>query len=105
MIAGQLALAVSVMGPRRPRWSNLLPLVSGAVVAAHLLLEGGRWQMVPAYLVVAALCTSGLLRWAQPPREIGAVGRAAARIGAGLGFLLLLASALALTFLPATFAL
>jgi len=63
VLAGQLALAVAVMGGRRPKWANLLPLVLLAPLAAHLALEGARWQMAPAYLVAVGFCLAGTVRY------------------------------------------
>lgn len=100
VITGQLTLAAAIMGPRRPRWSQLLPALPGALVLAHLLLEGGRWQMMPAYAVVAGLCVFGIVRWARPAREPGLVGRAVARTAAVFGFLLVMSSAVADIQLP-----
>lgn len=100
LFTGQMTLAVSVMGPRRPRWSNLAPLLSALLLVAHLLLEGGRWQMAPAYPVVVALCVFGMIRWARPPREASPIARVLARVGAGLGFLALMASAAATILIP-----
>ena len=98
LITGQMTLAVSIMGPRRPRWSNLAPLLAALLVVAHLFLEGGRWQMAPAYCVVLALCAFGLVRWVYPSREAGRVVSVLARVGAGLGFLAIMTSAAATIF-------
>ena len=49
-----IALLLSLLGlfvPRgkRPRWMAFLPSLAVLLVLAHLVLEGYRWQMVPAY--------------------------------------------------------
>lgn len=38
-----------------PCWSLLLPLSAGLILLLHLVLEGYRWQMVPAYGLTAVL--------------------------------------------------
>ena len=94
VVTGQIVLAGAVMGGRWPRWTNLLPLACLAPLAAHLAIGGYRWQMIPAYLVIAALLLSGVYRYARFPRH---AQRAWERRGLWLllgigGFLLLLAS-------------
>ncbi len=44
-----------VTSPGRPRWLLLLPVLGVVLIALHLLTEGYRWQMVPAYVLTAAL--------------------------------------------------
>jgi hypothetical protein len=63
VIAGQVVLAAAVAGVSLPRWMSLLPLACLAPLAAHLALEGPRWQMVPADLVSVACAASGLAGW------------------------------------------
>jgi hypothetical protein len=94
VVTGQIVLAGAVMGGHWPRWTNLLPLACLAPLAAHLAIGGYRWQMIPAYLVIAVLCPSGVYRYARSPRH---GQRARERRGLWLllgiaGFLLLLAS-------------
>jgi len=43
----------------RVRWSRYLSLVVAAIVLAHLLKEGWRWQMVPGYVVAAGTLLAG----------------------------------------------
>ena len=38
-----------------PRWFNYLPGLTLAIVLCHVVFEGVRWQMIPAYLFVSAL--------------------------------------------------
>jgi len=38
---------------RRPRWLRDLPILGVSFIALHLLVEGYRWQMVPAYALTA----------------------------------------------------
>ena len=65
VLAGQLALAVAVTGGRGPRWTNLLPLVLLAPLAAHLAFEAVRGQMAPAYVAALGLCIAGTVRYAR----------------------------------------
>ncbi len=44
------------LGKPRPKWVNWLPLTAVSLLILHLFIEGGRWQMFPAYgLVVLGL--------------------------------------------------
>jgi hypothetical protein len=38
---------------KRPRWMTFLPSLVVLLVLIHLVLEGYRWQMVPAYALTA----------------------------------------------------
>jgi hypothetical protein len=112
VLAGQYALAAAVMGGRRPKWANLLPLVLLAPLAAHLALEGARWQMAPAYLATIGLGLEGIVRYARAPRDTvpaeyrgaksaeyrGAAARIAPTVAGITGFLLLMLSAAAVAF-------
>ena len=40
---------------RRPGWLRLLPVVAVLFLLLHLLLEGHRWQMLPAYALTGTL--------------------------------------------------
>jgi predicted dienelactone hydrolase len=48
-------LALLIPRSRRPRWLSLLPALAALVVVIHLVVEGYRWQMVPAYALGAFL--------------------------------------------------
>lgn len=53
----------------RSRWASLLPATTLVLLALHLFLEGGRWQMVPVYgltAVLAPLLLLSLLRQSAP---------------------------------------
>ena len=39
-----------LFAPRLPRARRWLSLVAVVMLAGHLLLEGARWQMAPAYV-------------------------------------------------------
>ena len=90
LLAGQLTLALAVIGGGIPRGTYLLPLACLAPLALHLAFEGVRWQMVPVYLVVAAICLFGVLRYrrAAPPSGSGILPRLLGIVG----FLLLMVS-------------
>ena len=47
---------------RRQRWVAWLPWLVAIVAVGHLLVEGYRWQMAPAYLLVALLLVWSLWR-------------------------------------------
>jgi hypothetical protein len=98
VFGGQLTLAAAAMGARRPRWTHLLPLVLLAPLGAHLGLEGPRWQMGPAYLVVAGACALGALRYFAVLG--GRAGHVLSRALGAVGFLLLMLSAGAAIFVP-----
>jgi hypothetical protein len=95
LLAGQLALALAVIGGRVPRAACLLPMACLAPLGLHLVFEGARWQMVPAYLAVIALCVFGGLRYRGSAAGRGATSGAstlpARLLGIG-GFLFLMAS-------------
>lgn len=55
----------------RPRWLQLLPFAAVALLALHLIIEGYRWQMVPAYLLTAVIFLHALFRQLRPPRPDG----------------------------------
>jgi hypothetical protein len=94
--AGQLTLAVAIMGPRRPRAGTLAPLVPAAFLIAHVLLEGPRWQMAGAYLAALVMLVMGLIRYRRPgPDEVSPRRAIGVRALAVLGFLLVIASAAA----------
>ena len=48
-------LAYLVPINRRPRWLFLLPALAALLVLIHLVVEGYRWQMVPAYALAAIM--------------------------------------------------
>ena len=97
VFGGQLTLAAAVMNAERPRWTHLLPLVLLAPLTAHLALERARWQMSPAYLVVAGALALGALRYFGVLRA--PAGRVASRALGATGFVLLMLSAAAAIFI------
>jgi hypothetical protein len=69
--------ALALMRPPR-RWVEAVPFVAGVLVVLHVLLEGYRWQMIPAYALTAVLCLIGVVRWVRPARRLDR--RAAGRV-------------------------
>lgn len=79
---------------RRRRLDWLSPLAA-ATLALHLVVEGYRWQMAPAYLLAALLLARWVWRWRRPGD--GAEQRSLAAIAAMIGGLLLWAVAVTLS--------
>jgi len=73
LVLGFLA-ALNLLSNRSRQLGRILVALSLAVLAAHAILEGAHWQMIPAYLAVALLCAAG---W----RRVGA-GKPLVRISA-----------------------
>ncbi len=97
-------LAYLVPVSKRPRWLYLLPAVAALFVGIHLLVEGYRWQMVPAYVISAVMVVGmvrGILQKADPQREAPTRRRRiAAIIGVVLGCLVLALAAVLTSILP-----
>ncbi|MBP7687850.1 MAG: dienelactone hydrolase family protein [Thermoflexales bacterium] len=51
---------------RRPRWLNWLPGLAALLMLAQVLIEGYRWQLVPAYGLTVLVLALTLLRQARP---------------------------------------
>jgi predicted dienelactone hydrolase len=84
---------------RRPRWLDFLPLAALTVMLIHLFVEGYRWQMIPAYVLIALVFLVYLPRLGSAPK--GTKKRSAWSIASGIGALLIWLLALALaTLLP-----
>ncbi len=72
----------------RRRWTGLLLALPALFAALHLILEGPRWQMVPAYALIGLLLLLTALRALRPARS--PAGRKVwAIVLSGLGGLLL----------------
>jgi len=87
---------------RRPRWIAYLPSVAVIAVLVHLIFEGYRWQMIPAYVLVAALFLTTvrhILPGAEPPKESSSCWRKGLTIAGMVLGLLVLALAVALASL------
>ncbi len=59
ILIGAYVLWPAVAGRRRPRWVNAIPLLAVVMLLLHLLLEGGRWQMIPLYLLAGVTSCAG----------------------------------------------
>ena len=59
ILIGVYVLWPAIAGRRRPRWVNAIPLLAVVVLLLHLLLEGGRWQMIPLYLLAGVTGCAG----------------------------------------------
>lgn len=80
----------------RPVWVWVLPGLSVVFTSVHLLVEGYRWQMVPAYVMVAILAGVAL----RPFLPTYTPNHSTHILGAVFGLLLLLAAAALPTLLP-----
>ncbi|MEV0431535.1 hypothetical protein [Micromonospora sp. NPDC050495] len=87
------ALTVPLPG-RTGRVRRAAPPLALLVMAAQLLVEGQRWQMVPAYALSAIFFVAWLVRTVAPARAArrGRIGRLGAILGVGLGVLGLMVS-------------
>jgi predicted dienelactone hydrolase len=89
---------------KKPRWVAFLPSLIVLLVLAHLVLEGYRWQMVPAYAltVLTFLATvRGIIQGAGPQGKAPSRGRRALTIiGTVLGLLVLIVAAALPALLP-----
>ena len=85
-------LAHLIPRSRRPRWLSRLPALAAILVVIHLVVEGYRWQMVPAY-ALAAFLVSGMVLWSrgaatQHPPTPSRLRRILGILGAIVGFIL-----------------
>jgi len=105
-LATLLTTFIGVFVPRskRPRWIAFVPSLAVLLVLAHLVLEGYRWQMVPAYGLTALTFLAtvpGFVRRADPQRKPSSRGRRAlAIIVTVLGLLVLVVAAALPALLP-----
>lgn len=101
-IAIQLSLGTVLLGfllfrHQRMRWINFLPILALSLVATHLISEGYRWQMIPAYGVAVVLLL--LCLWYWRGREFQTASRWV-RVACVVGLALLLLSTTLGTILP-----
>ena len=59
------------LAANRSRWIGLLPWASAVFLAIHLLVEGYRWQMAPAYVFTFIVLLLGIRRLIHPPAATG----------------------------------
>jgi hypothetical protein len=88
-------IALVVPLPDRMRWMRHLALIPLPAMAAQLLVEGGRWQMVPAYALALLFALVWLLQTVKPARwriERTWMRRLGAGLGVGLGVVVLAVS-------------
>ena len=64
-------------------WLRFLAPVVGLVAVAHVVFEGPRWQMVPAYLLAAVLLLISLGQFGSPTRT--PMSRSVVGVAVGLG--------------------
>jgi predicted dienelactone hydrolase len=81
-------LLLVVRLPVRARHLRHLALVPLPALAAQLLVEGARWQLIPAYALTGLLAIAWLMRTAAP----GRAGRRVTGVAAGADVLVLVAS-------------
>jgi predicted dienelactone hydrolase len=97
-------LGFFVPGSKRPRWMAFLPSVAVVLALAHLVLEGYRWQMVPAYALIALTFLAtvrGIMQGTDPQGKPSSRGRRALTIiGTVLGLLVLIPAAALPALLP-----
>jgi hypothetical protein len=90
-VANLLALTVLVVPLRgRARWARQAALLPLLVTGVQLLVEGPRWQMVPAYALGGVFFLVWLLKTMKPvgrPGTGGWIHRLAVGLGVGLGVL------------------
>jgi predicted dienelactone hydrolase len=90
----------------KARWVRYTAVIPPLITGTHLLVEGPRWQMIPAYALGGLVLPAGLawpLRNTKPARASAGrtqSHRRAARIGIGLGVLGLATSTALPTILP-----
>jgi len=92
-----------VPAKRRYRWMHLLPFLSIAMATLHLLIEGYRWQMVPAYflsVLLASFTFTNVKRSIRSSEQSSLVDRKWLRIPGAIAscLLLLIATALPILF-------
>ena len=89
---------------KRPRWMAFLPSLAVVLVLAHLILEGYRWQMVPAYVLTTLtflVTVPGLMPGFEPrAKSPSGWRRARTIIVTVLGLLALVVAAALPTILP-----
>jgi hypothetical protein len=83
-------LVLSVPLPRIVPWMRQLSPIALVIAVAQVLVEGPRWQMVPAYALAGLFFLIWLLQTIAPvggPAEKGRTNRLAVGLAVGLGVL------------------
>lgn len=83
-------LVLAVPLPRVMPWMRHLAPIASAIGVAQVLVEGPRWQMVPAYALAGLFFVIWLLRYVTPagkPAGHGRTNRFAVGLAVGLGIL------------------
>ncbi len=70
---------------RAVRWTGYVAFLGLLLAGAQLIVEGPRWQMVPAYVLTGLLFLVWLLFLVGLVRRAGPAGRPVNRLGVGLG--------------------
>ena len=104
LILGTLILALAAPfwpAKKRPSWTNFFPGIAILLILIHLVVEGYRWQMVPAYTLAILLFILSIPRLLGkkiiPPTGLGR--RILSAIGIAAGFMVFVVAAA----LPALF--
>ena len=72
LLVGLAFASVSLLAPasKRAHWTRLLPFGALTLACLQLWIEGYRWQLVPAYLLVTAFALSALVRLRSATRPV-----------------------------------
>lgn len=104
ILVGLIALdviALLVPQARRGRWFAFLVAVTLAILAAHLIIEGYRWQMIPVYVLTGGVALIAVLRRGGRHQDVGHQRNRAIRIiFVGACVLILAGSTAVATLLP-----
>ena len=86
---------------KRPVWLQIQPLIATAFIAMHGVMEGMRWQLIPAYVLTGILCIICLRAIIKPEKLRHSSGPLRlTRIAAGTGIFVALLSAALAVVLP-----
>jgi predicted dienelactone hydrolase len=73
-------LVFAIFSRSRPKWLAVFPAVGTLLIVLHLFVEGGRWQMVPAYILTAVSLLFSI-RWLKENRPAPRLAGMAALLG------------------------
>lgn len=87
---------------KRPPWTNYLPGIAVLFILIHLVLEGYRWQMVPAYTLAALLFVLSMpgLSGRKTVSPVGRGRKILNGFGMALGFVALVIAAVLPAWIP-----